>query len=48
MMMGVPEKYALEVSSPTPIASKRVPEQWARILERGEEVGGHPCFLAPL
>src|SRR5216683_6821763 len=34
MMIGVPEKYALEVSSPTPIASERQHEQYLSVLDK--------------
>ena len=34
MMIGVPEKYALEVSSPTPIASKQQHEQYLSVLDK--------------
>jgi len=33
-MIGVPEKYALEVSSPTPIRSERQHEQYLSVLDR--------------
>src|SRR4029077_18355327 len=32
MMIGVPEKYAVEVSSPTPITSERQHEQYLSVL----------------
>jgi HTH-type transcriptional regulator/antitoxin HigA len=34
MMIGVPEKYSLEVSSPTPIASERQHEQYLSVLDK--------------
>src|SRR5260370_23143866 len=34
MMIGVPEKYALEVSSPTPIASEHQHEQYLSVLDK--------------
>ena len=34
MMIGVPEKYSLEVSSPTPIASQRQREQYLSVLDK--------------
>src|SRR6266436_1449295 len=34
MMIGVPEKYALEVNSPTPIASKQQHEQYLSVLDK--------------
>src|SRR6266576_1750125 len=34
MMIGVPEKYALEVSSPTPIASEQQHEQYLSVLDK--------------
>src|SRR6202022_309815 len=34
MMIGVPEKYALEVSSPMPIASERQHEQYLSVLDK--------------
>ena len=34
MMIGVPGKYALEVSSPTPIASKQQHEQYLSVLDK--------------
>ena len=34
MMIGVPEKYALEVSSPPPIASERQHEQYLSVLDK--------------
>ena len=34
MMIGVPEKYALEVSSPTPITSQRQHEQYLSVLNK--------------
>jgi len=34
MMIGVPEKYALEVGSPTPIASERQHEQYLSVLDK--------------
>lgn len=34
MMIGVPEKYALEVSSPTPITSERQHEQYLCVLDK--------------
>jgi hypothetical protein len=34
MMIGVPEKYALEVGSPTPIASERQHEQYLSVLNK--------------
>jgi len=33
-MIGVPEKYALEISSPTPIRSERQHEQYLSVLDR--------------
>ena len=33
-MIGVPEKYALEVSSPTPIESERQHEQYLSVLDK--------------
>jgi HTH-type transcriptional regulator / antitoxin HigA len=33
-MIGVPEKYALEVSSPTPITSERQHEQYLLVLDK--------------
>ena len=33
-MIGVPEKYSLEVSSPTPIASQRQREQYLSVLDK--------------
>ena len=33
-MIGVPEKYALEISSPTPIRSERQHEQHLSVLDR--------------
>jgi antitoxin component HigA of HigAB toxin-antitoxin module len=33
-MIAVPEKYALEVSSPTPITSKRQYEQYLSVLDK--------------
>ncbi len=33
-MIGVPEKYALEVSSPTPITSERQHEQYLSVLDK--------------
>ncbi len=34
MMIGVPEKYALEVSSPTPIESEHQHEQYLSVLDK--------------
>jgi HTH-type transcriptional regulator/antitoxin HigA len=34
MMIGVPEKYALEVSSPMPITSERQHEQYLSVLNK--------------
>ena len=34
MMIAVPEKYALEVGSPTPITSERQHEQYLVVLDR--------------
>ena len=34
MMIGVPEKYALEVGSPTPITSEHQHEQYLSVLEK--------------
>ena len=34
MMIEVPEKYPLEVSSPTPIASQRPHEEYLSVLDR--------------
>jgi len=34
MMIAVPEKYALEVSSPAPIASERQHEEYLAVLDR--------------
>ena len=34
MMIGVPEKYALEVSSPTPIISERQHEEYLPVLDK--------------
>jgi hypothetical protein len=34
MMIGVPEKYALEVSSPTPITSERQHEQYLSVMDK--------------
>src|SRR6266446_807890 len=34
MMIGVPEKYSLEVSSPTPIASQRQREEYLSVLDK--------------
>ena len=33
-MIAVPEKYALEVSSPTPITSERQHEQYLSVLDK--------------
>ena len=33
-MIGVPEKYALEVSSPTPITSEQQHEQYLSVLDK--------------
>lgn len=33
-MIAVPEKYALEVSSPTPITSERQHEQYLSVLNK--------------
>jgi len=33
-MIGVPEKYELEVSSPAPIASERQHEEYLSVLDR--------------
>ena len=34
MMIGVPEKYALEVSSPAPITSERQHEEYLSVLDK--------------
>src|ERR1700740_1163386 len=34
MMIAVPEKYALEVASPTPITSERQHEQYLSVLDK--------------
>ena len=34
MMIGVPKKYALEVSSPAPITSERQHEEYVSVLDR--------------
>ncbi len=34
MMIGVPGKYALEVSSPTPITSEHQHEQYLSVLDK--------------
>ena len=34
MMIGVPEKYALEVSSPTPITSEEQHEQYLSVMDK--------------
>jgi len=33
-MIGVPKKYALEVSSPAPITSERQHEQYLSVLDK--------------